>query len=193
MAKHAEQVSKGRLILMAVAAIALVGIIIVTAVAIVGNRKPDIRSAAAFIESIHSFQDLDVAEDAKPVTAVQKCLDVTGDTLAYAVTAYGEGFADRISVRCFFELDKKTLIGIEVLEHAETKGIGDKVAASMYTQRFEFKKMPIWFNDCSVPEEELPKQKGTRVDTISEATVSCRAVVDAVNAAYAYYADTRLK
>ncbi len=193
MAKHAEQLNKSRLILMTVAAIALVGIIIVTAVAIIGNRRPNIRSASAFIESVHSFQDLDVPEDAKPVTAVQKCLDVSGDTMAYAVTAYGEGFAGRVFVRCFFDLDKKTLIGIEIAEHTETKGVGDKVATSMYTQRFEFKKMPMWFNDCSVPEEELPKQKGSRVDTISGATTSCNAVVEAVNAAYTYYANTRLK
>ena len=193
MAKHAQQIEKGRLILMAVAALALVGIIIVTAVAIISNRKAEIRSASAFIDSIYSFQDIDVPEDAKPVTAVQKCLDVTGDTLAYAVTAYGEGFADRVSVRCFFDLDKKTLIGIEIDEHNESKGSGDKVATSMYTQRFEFKRMPLWFNDLSVAEEELPKQKGSRVDTISGATTSCGAVVEAVNAAYSYFVDARLK
>ncbi len=188
MAKHAVQLDKKRLLLIAIAAVALVGII-VTTVLLVANSKRKKLSATEFIASIHSFQDVELSENAKPVTAVQKCLDDDGDLMAYAVTAYGEGFADKVSVRCFFDLDKKTLIGIEVAEHNEKKGTGDKIATSVYTQHFEFKKMPMWFNDGSLPEEELPKAKGTRVDTISGATISCRAVVEAVNAAYLYYAE----
>lgn len=190
MAQHIQQLNKARLILMAVAAVALVGIIIVTAVAIVGNRKQEAHSFSALTASVYAYQDVDVAQDAaNSVTNVQKCLDADGDTVAYAVTAYGEGFADRVSVRCFFDLDKKTLIGIQVTEHSESKGSGDQAATSLYTQRFEFKKMPLWFYDGSVPEDQIPKEKGTRVDTIAGATVSCRAVVEAVNAAYTYYTD----
>lgn len=193
MAKHTKELNVNKLILMVVAAVALVGIIIVTAVAIVGNRKSDVKSAEAFLDSIYEYQDLDVAEEAKPVTAAQRCLDVSGETIAYAVTAYGEGFADRISVRCFFDLDKKTLITIQVLEHSETKGQGSKAATTMFTQRFEYVKMPVWFYDGTIPEEQLGKQDGTRVDTISGATVSCNAVVEAVDAAYDYYINTLVK
>jgi len=193
MSKHAQRVNVSRLILMVVAAIALVGIIIVTAVAIVGNRKAKTQSADAFLDTIHTYQDIDIPAEAKPVTGAQKCLDVSGETVAYTVTAYGEGFADRVSVRCFFDLDKKTLICIEVMDHSETKGQGAEIATSMFTQYFEYKKMPVWFYDGSIPEEDLPKQKGTRIDSISGATVSCNAVVEAVNAAYTYYVDTLMK
>lgn len=193
MAKHTKDINVGRLILMVVAALAVVGIIIITAVAIIGDRKSESKSAEAFLDMIHTYQDIDVAADAKPVTGAQRCLDVTGETIAYTVTAYGEGFADRVSVRCFFDLDKKTLICIEVTDHSETKGKGDKIATSMYTQHFEYVKMPVWFYDGSIPEEDLTKQNGTRIDAISGATVSCNAVVEAVNAAYTYYTGTLVK
>ncbi len=190
MAKHNREVNGSRLILMVVAALALVGIIIITAVAMIGNRRSNIKSVAAFLNNIHSYQEIDVAEEAKPVTAAQRCLDVKGKTIAYAVTTYGEGFADRVSVRCYFDLDKKTLICIDVVDHSETKGQGAEIATSVYKQRFEYVKMPVWFYDGSIPEEELEKQNGTRIDTISGATISSNAVVEAVNAAYTYYVNT---
>lgn len=186
--KRTMKMSKTRCVVMAIAVVALIGII-VTTVAVVTQRSRNAQSFAAFLETVHTYQDLELGQDATPVTAVQKCLDTRGKTVAYAVTAYGEGFADKVAVRCFFSLNKKTLLGVQVIQHAETKDIGDKAATSVYTQQFEAKRMPLWFNDGSVPEKELAKQKGTRVDTVTGATVSCRAVIEAVNAAYTYYVD----
>ena len=191
MAKHIAKIHKTGRIGIAVAVVALIAVI-VTIIAMVATRDREVQSFAAFLETVHTYQDLDLEKDAKPVTAVQKCLDTKGKTVAYAVTAYGEGFADKVSVRCFFSLDKKTLLGVQVVQHSETKDIGDKAATSVYTQQFERKKMPLWFNDSSVPETELPKQEGTRVDTVTGATVSCRAIIEAVNAAYIYYVDMQV-
>ncbi|MBP3382097.1 MAG: FMN-binding protein [Clostridia bacterium] len=191
MAKHIAKIRKTGRIGIAVAVVVLVAAIVTVAV-IVANRDKKVQSFAAFLETVHTYQDLELEKDAKPVTAVQKCSDTKGKTVAYAVTAYGEGFADKVSVRCFFSLNKKTLLGVQVVQHSETKDIGDKAATSVYTQQFERKKMPLWFNDGSVPETELPKQEGTRVDTVTGATVSCRAIIEAVNAAYIYYVDMQV-
>lgn len=189
MAKRFGTIEKRKMLLMVIAAVAAVAVIITGAVLITGNRSKKIQTAQDFFDTVHSYRDLTVVEDTKYVTAAQECLDVKGKTIAYVVTAYGEGFADKVSVRCFFDLKKKTLIGIQVAEQYETNGSGANIATSMFTQRFEYTKMPLWFNDGSISEEDSAKMKGTCVDTLSGATVSSRAVVEAVNAAYTYYVD----
>lgn len=190
--KDFKKYNWGRVAIMVTAALALVGIIIITAVALIGNRGGGRLSAQSFINSIASIEMLEVEQDARFVTAAEKCLDGDGDLMAYAVTGYGEGFCGRVSVKCFFDTDGKTLIGIQVVDHIETEGQGAEIADSPYVQRFEYVKMPVWFYDGTVPEEEMPAQKGTRIDTLTGATVSANAVVEAVNAAYTYFTESVL-
>ncbi len=190
--KQLKKYDLKRLIIMIVAAVALVGLIIITAIAVMGGRGSGRLSAQSFINSIATYEAMEVAADTKFVTAVDKCLDDDGELMAYAVTGYGEGFCGRVTVRCYFDLKGKTLIGIQVVDQIETVGQGAEIADSPYVQRFEYAKMPVWFYDGTVAEEDMPQQDGTRIDTLTGATVSSNAVVEAVNAAYTYYTESVL-
>lgn len=201
--KSAEKYNWGRLIIMIVAAIALVGIIIITAMAFMKNRNADKRlSAQSFINSIASYEIVEMTTESKTVTSVDKCLDAQGELMAYAVTGCADGFAGKVSVRCYFDPDGETLIGIQVIDHIEndkkgykntqSQNYGDEIADSTYVQRFEYAKMPVWLYDGSVEGEERPAEAGTRIDTLSGATVSSQAVVKAVNAAYTYFTESVL-
>lgn len=197
--RHAQQDNRlARLIIMIVAAIAVLGIIAITIVALVGNGNGERLSAQSFINSIVQFETLETKEGAVNVLSADKCLNERGELVAYAVTAYGEGFAGRVSVRAFFEPNSSTLIGIQVTDQNEnekygalsSQNYGADIADSTYVQRFEYAQMPVWFYDGSVPLENMPESEGTRVDTLTGATVSSRAVVQAVNAAYTYYTES---
>ncbi len=190
--KHAKEYNWGRVTIMLVAAVALVGIIIVTAIALVDNRSKQDVSAQTFINSIDGFEAIELDANAKAVTAADKCFNANGKLVAYAITGYGEGFCGRVSVRCYFDPDGKTLIGIQVIDQIETKGQGAEVADSPFVQRFEYAKLPVWFYDGTVPLEQMGEKKGTRIDTLTGATISANAVVKAVNAAYTYFTESVL-
>ena len=199
MAKYEMQRNNPtRLILMIVAAIAAVGIITITAFVLVDNRAEESLSAQTFINSIVGREPLEIGVDATPVLTAEKCFDHTGALVAYAITAYGEGFAGRVTVKSYFDPDGKTLIGIQVTDQIESKHYGSlssqnygaDVADSTYIQRFEHVTMPVWLYDGTVSEEAVKDMEGTRVDALSGATISSQAVVSAVNTAYTYFMES---
>lgn len=188
-AKHIQVQDKSRLIIMAVAALALVGIIVATAVAIVNHRGSGALSAQTTINSITSYEPIALASGAEKegVTDAARCLNEKGDFVCYAITGFGEGFNDRVGVISYLSEDGTKLIGIRVSSNLETKDYGKEVEDSPFVQRFDGAKLPVWLYDGSVAEENMGKQSGTKIDALSGATVSSRAVVDAVNAAYTYF------
>jgi Na+-translocating ferredoxin:NAD+ oxidoreductase subunit G len=116
--------------------------------------------------------------------------DVEGDSLecypAYnndqlvgtAVKTFSDkGFSKRIYIMVGF-LPDGTIKNIQVLEHAETPGLGDKMS----------KKKSSWseqFNDKNPGSFKLKvKKDGGDVDAITAATISSRAFTEAVDRAY---------
>lgn len=185
--KHAQK-NYGKLFIMIIAAVALVGIIVATAVAIGSHRSTGKLSAQTVINSIAMQSEIPLEKTAEQegVTYAAKCLDDSGKFLCYAVIGFAEGFCDRVAVTGYFSEDGKTLIGIAVSDHSETVGHGADVADSPFTQRFEYAEMPVYLYDGTIAEEDIPKDAGTRVDALSGATVSSYAVANAVNAAHTY-------
>lgn len=185
--KHAEK-SYGKFFIMMIAAFALVGIIVATAVAIGSHRGTGKLSAQTVMNSIGMQSEIPLEKTAEQegVTFAAKCFDDNGKFLGYSIIGFAEGFCDRVAVTCYFSEDGKTLIGIAVSDHSETVGHGADVADSPFTQRFEYAKMPIYLYDGTIAEKDIPQGIGTRVDALSGATVSSYAVVNAVNAAHTY-------
>ncbi len=188
-AKHIQVKDKRQLIILTVAALALVGIILATAVAIVNHRGSGTPSAQHTINSITDYEPISLVEGAEKegVTDAARCLDANGSFVCYAVTAFGEGFNDRVGVISYLSENGDKLVGIRVSSNLETKNYGKEVEDSPFVQRFEGAKLPVWLYDGSVAEESMGKQSGTKIDALSGATVSSRAVVDAVNTAYTYF------
>jgi len=97
-----------------------------------------------------------------------------------AVEAETDGFGGKMRVMVGFAEDA-TILGYEVLEHAETPGLGDKAGT--------------WFKDENKPGQNIVGRKATGtfmvskdggdVDAITAATISSRAFLRAINTAYA--------
>lgn len=76
-----------------------------------------------------------------------------------------------------------TVAGIEILNHAETPGLGDKIALPTFKEKFAGKNLDN--ADWRV------KKDGGEFDQITGATISPRAVVGAVRKGLEFYRDHR--
>lgn len=92
--------------------------------------------------------------------------------IGYAFLATGTGYGGNIDIVVGME-NKTTLRGIAVISHAETPGLGDKILLPSYTDRF------VGLDTGAI---NLTRDGG-KVDAITGATISSRAVVDAVREA----------
>ena len=99
-----------------------------------------------------------------------------GEVVGYAVNSYTpKGFSGNISLMAGFKPDG-TIIGITVLNHKETPGLGTKMTEPEFKEQFTGKN----------PAEFMLKVKkdGGQVDAITAATISSRAFCDAIERAY---------
>ena len=99
-----------------------------------------------------------------------------GEVVGYAVNSYTpKGFSGNISLMAGFKPDG-TIIGISVLEHKETPGLGTKMTEPEFKEQFTGQN----------PAEFVLKVKkdGGQVDAITAATISSRAFCDAIQRAY---------
>ena len=99
-----------------------------------------------------------------------------GEIVGYAVNTYtSKGFSGDISLMAGFKPDG-TIIGITVLNHKETPGLGTKMTEPEFKEQFTGKN----------PGEFMLKVKkdGGQVDAITAATISSRAFCDAIERAY---------
>jgi len=87
----------------------------------------------------------------------------------YAFKASGSGYGGDIDI--VVGLDNNFgIIGISILSQTETPGVGTKITESSFTDQFK---------GLSVSDIAL-KSEGGKIDAITGATISSRAVVDAV-------------
>lgn len=98
--------------------------------------------------------------------------------VGYAVETFSnEGFGGKIKLMVGF-LPEGTIKSIEVIEHNETPGLGDKMLKSKSNFSIQFEgKNPQNF-------KIFVKKDGGDVDAITAATITSRAFCDAVNKAY---------
>lgn len=107
--------------------------------------------------------------------------------LAYQVT--GQGYGGSILVLIGID-SKGQVLGVRVLQHAETPGLGDKIEVAR-------SKWVLGFNGLSLgnppAEKWAVKKDGGRFDQFSGATITPRAVVLAVRKGLEFFEHNRLK
>ena len=96
-------------------------------------------------------------------------ISADGTEIGFAFLAVGKGYGGDIDILVGLE-DETTLKGIAVIAHAETPGLGDKILAPDFTDRF----VGVDIADVAVPDE------GGKIDAITGSTISTKAVIDAV-------------
>ncbi len=102
-----------------------------------------------------------------------------GSLTGYAIPWQGAGFQDVIKLIYGFEPERRMVVGMEILQSAETPGLGDKI--------FKDEAFVANFDALAVEPEILPVPHGAKtqaheVDCITGATISSKAVVRILNA-----------
>lgn len=128
---------------------------------------------------------LEIERDGKPLTIYRARQG--GVVKAALFKVAGRGYAGEIQILMAVDSDGRTL-GVRVLKHSETPGLGDKI---------EIKKDP-WVKSFDgralgdpAPEKWAVKKDGGIFDQFAGATITPRGVVKAVKGGLEFYADHR--
>ncbi len=107
--------------------------------------------------------------------------DAAGNFIGYVVNVTSpNGYGGNITVAVGVRHDL-TIEGVSVISQSETAGLGAKCADAAFTEQFKGIAGYVGFGDTDLPESN-------RIDAISGATITTRAVTEAVNTAV-HYAD----
>lgn len=138
--------------------------------------------AAAALAGIYTLtkQQIDTQKEQAVIEAKESVLN--GDPNGTPVEVTVNGFGGEMKVMVGFAQDG-TILGYKILEHQETPGLGDKAGA--------------WFQNADKPGQCIIGRQATGhftvskdggdVDAITAATISSRAFLSAINAAYAEF------
>lgn len=139
------------------------------------NIKEETKKA---IETI--FPDLDKVENVEG-DKIFRVIDASGNLLGYAFLAEGSGYQGTIKLVAGIDSGLSSLKGIEILESQETPGLGDEIKSDKF--RGQFNGL-----DATGTIEYVKNQKPSKpcqIEAITGATISSRAVVNALNKAVA--------
>lgn len=104
---------------------------------------------------------------------LQEVFNVTrdGEQIGVCALVRGSGFGGDMDIMVGFAPDGSEITGVQVVTHAETPGLGSRVAEDAHLSQYVGQSGELKLN--------------THVDAISGSTISSRALLDAVNKATA--------
>jgi len=127
------------------------------------EREEALKNLIPSAESITPVKDVVIdGNEAKIYQAVKG-----GETIGYVVACPAKGYSSFISMLVAVDKEHK-VIGIDILSHAETPGLGDQITDSWFKEQFKGKGV-----------DNLVVIKGetdSNIQAISGATISSRAV-----------------
>ena len=126
-------------------------------------------------------------KDGTPATIYRGQKD--GEVTALAYGMVGQGYAGAISVIMGVDAHGE-IMGVRVLSHAETPGLGDKIEIAKDNWITKFTGLSF---DNLAPEKWKVKKDGGVFDQFSGATITPRAVVDAVTDGLNFYKQNKAK
>ncbi len=133
----------------------------------------------AALEVVLPEFDNDPMEDAYEIEELERIrfhpASRDGDPVGLAVHSYtGRGYGGEIEAMVGFAPDG-TITGVQIVQHSETPGLGDAITRDRFLAQFR---------DIDPQEFDLRADADTGdIDTITAATISTRAVADAVRRA----------
>ena len=102
--------------------------------------------------------------------------DASGNPVGFALTHARFGFQDLVSVIFGYDPQAKRVLGMKVLEHKETPGLGTKIEEEPFVGEF---------NGVDAPIEGVKPDRNTgasnQVDMITSVTISSQAVIRTIN------------
>lgn len=174
------------LVITLIAGAVLSGVYVTTSERIAQNNEQANQAAyRAVIPQAESFRSLELAQGTAGTTQIQRVLaglDGSGQTLGYAIAVHNSQSYDGGLTLVVGILPDGTVTGIHFTELHETAGMGMRCGEPEFTSQFENGNVPAF-----VLGKGGTGDRGT-IDSVAGATVSSTAVVEAVNAALAYFA-----
>ena len=98
--------------------------------------------------------------------------DKIGNEIGYVFTAGAKGYGGTVSVMVGLD-SEGTILGIEILSHSETPGLGANAVKDDFKSRFSGKSGALTVDKTS--------NDGQNIQAITAATITSKAVVNAVN------------
>lgn len=161
------------------------------------QQEKKIREACqAVFEDAAAFETLDAvptvmqqeayAENGVKVGQIYEALDAAGNVLGNVIAVTStEGYGGNIDLYMGVRNDG-TLNGISILKISETPGLGME-AENVLVPQFADKKV------TSFTYTKTGRENDTQIDAISGATITTKAVTNAVNTGLSFFADTLQK
>lgn len=146
--------------------------------------QADDKSKRSILPEASTFTELEIPAGKVNVFAVMEGKDASGAKVGYVITSASRGYAGLVTVMTGIGMDGK-IHDIQVIKDDETPGLGKKVRDKAFLSPFIGKAATEVF---SVRPDETDL---TRIDSVSGATISSRAVAEAVNKACAVYLDIK--
>jgi electron transport complex protein RnfG len=101
-----------------------------------------------------------------------------GELIGYAVRVVTTGYGGDIKLLVGIGPDLERITGMEVVEHAETPGLGGKIDGAPFKQQFEGLQPR---EDISYIKGGSAQKEENEIEAISGATISTKAVVNGIN------------
>ncbi len=133
--------------------------------------ETEIKSRQTVFADAASFGEATISQDG---TSIVAALDEAGSIIGHVVVNTAKGYGGDISVMTGVDINGK-VTGVNILSHAETAGLGAKAAEQSFRDRFIGLVSGITVSKDKAGENSI--------DAITGATITSRAVVNAVNAA----------
>jgi len=172
--------------------ISLVAMIIVSAAVVLGaigldnlaNKKYNEPIAMDF--TITATKDVDISSTNAGdynIKSVKEAYDANNTLVGYIVegTTVGYNQESPILMNSIISADGTVVWGIEVLEQEETEYLGVRIQTPEFQNQFTGRYLPVIASGST--------SKGSTIDTLSKATISSQAVIDAVNNAQNFVCD----
>ena len=129
---------------------------------------------AEVVPNVETTEELVIEADGRKNT-VFKCFDADGNLAGWAVGADGGGFIDTIRLVVGLSPDGAEIVGIKVVTHLETPGLGNKIEGE-WADQFRGKAAAE-----QLRVEKRPPSAANEIQAITGATWSSRYVTDIVN------------
>ncbi len=170
-----------------ISGVAIVGIYEATLTTITANKARELKEAVfkvlPGVSEMRKFQFEESGlrfrhEKGKDENTLYGGYSQQGEFVGYAIPSAGPGFQDTIGLLYGYIPERRTVVGMDILESRETPGLGDKIYKDL--------SFVSNFDNLTIDPEIVTVKKGMRsapneVDAITGATISSKAVVRIIN------------
>ncbi len=127
-----------------------------------------------------SFEAMDIPELSVNISSAYKALGASGETMGYIISALANGYGGAMEVLVAVNADG-SIKNVRILSDNETPGLGKNAAKESFVSQYYL-----------LPQKAFTVVKNTKtaedeILALSGATISSKAVTEAVNAAYQCY------